>query len=217
MKERSYTAPEVARIEEYAIEELKIDVLQLMEVAGFRSAEVMRDHVQSSANITVLAGSGGNGGDALVCAKWLHLWGYHPIVILASGRSHLKPVTRHQLSVWEHLGGDVTLTPPRKTNAIVDGLIGFSLEGAPRGKAAELIEWTNSQKTFVLSLDIPSGLDASTGKISTPCVRATRTVVFSLMKQGLLSKEALPYIGIVKMVDIGLPKTFPKDLLDPVQ
>jgi NAD(P)H-hydrate epimerase len=100
---------------------------------------------------------------------------------------------------------------------IVDGLIGFSLQGAPRGRAAELIEWTNSNKTPVISLDTPSGLDASTGEIFAPCVKATTTVVFGLMKRGLLSKDAQRCTGEVLLVDIGLPKTFPKHLLDPVQ
>ena len=82
MNERPFTAAEVAELDRYTIEDLGVDLKQLMEVAGMRSAEAARRLFGDGRKIVVLAGPGGNGGDALVCAKWLKLWGSEPVVLL---------------------------------------------------------------------------------------------------------------------------------------
>ncbi|HCI04045.1 MAG: NAD(P)H-hydrate epimerase [Candidatus Peribacteraceae bacterium] len=207
---KSYTSAEVAELDRYTIEDLGVNLKQLMEVAGLRSAEAAVKLFGKNKSLTVLVGPGGNGGDALVCAKFLKLWEHDVTVILSETQEKLKPVTSDQLKVWKNFGGEVIDEPPDKTDGIVDGLIGYSLVGDPRGKSAELIDWTNPQNCQVLSLDIPSGLDATTGEIRNPCIKANMTVVFGVMKKGLLVGSAKEYSGDIEIIDIGFPREFPE-------
>lgn len=203
---RAYTAKEVAAIDRRVTEELGVSVFQLMEVAGLRSAEATKTMVGEGSSVLVLAGPGGNGGDALVAAKWLLLWGFDVNVVLSHERTTLKEVTSHQLRIFENYGGVVIADPPKTPpDLIVDGLLGYSISGAPRGGAATLIRWANASNAPILALDLPSGLDATTGEARDPCIRARKTIVFGLMKQGLLAPSAKPFTGELLLVEIGFP------------
>jgi NAD(P)H-hydrate epimerase len=87
----------------------------------------------------------------------------------------------------------------------IDGIIGYSLTGAPRGSAATLIGWANQTARPVLSLDVPSGLDATTGDAHDPVVRAAATLTLALPKVGLRHGGALPLVGELYVGDIGVP------------
>ncbi|HUM67273.1 MAG TPA: NAD(P)H-hydrate epimerase, partial [Chloroflexota bacterium] len=88
---------------------------------------------------------------------------------------------------------------------IIDGLIGYSLQGSPRGSAAQLIRWANRQAVPILALDTPSGLDTTTGAIYEPAIRAAATMTLALPKVGLLANTAAPYVGELYLADIGVP------------
>jgi NAD(P)H-hydrate epimerase len=88
---------------------------------------------------------------------------------------------------------------------IIDGLIGHSLSGAPKGPAAKLIRWANEQEVPVLALDVPSGLDATTGTAYSPCIRATATMTLALPKEGLRATGVEQYVGELYLADIGVP------------
>lgn len=209
----AYTAAEAAALDCYTVEELGVDLRQLMEVAGMRSAEIALQLFGEGTHVTLLAGPGGNGGDALVCAKWLKLWGCTPVVLLSHALNRLRPVTAHQLSVWKAFGGEVSTQPPEHTDGIVDGLLGYSLSGDPRGYAAELINWANTTEKPILALDIPSGMDATMGYVRTPCIQAHATAVFGVLKQGLLQQNTSSYTGEIHLVDIGFPREFPHHVI----
>jgi NAD(P)H-hydrate epimerase len=87
----------------------------------------------------------------------------------------------------------------------VDGVIGYSLKGSPRGAAAELIRWANAQDAPVLALDIPSGIDAATGNGFDPAIRASATLTLALPKEGLRAPGAERYVGELYLADIGVP------------
>ena len=205
----TYTAEEVAELDRHTIEDLGVDLKQLMEIAGMRSAEAMQKLAPDAKKVVCLVGPGGNGGDALVCAKFLKLWGCDPVVLLSHPIEKLKSVTKDQLSVWKNFGGDVLENPPNDCDAIVDGIFGYSLQGDPRGRAAELIQWVESVNTPVLALDTPSGLDASTGEARTPCVHAHHTVMYGVAKTGVIKPKAKEYVGSWEVIDIGFPRGFP--------
>lgn len=86
----------------------------------------------------------------------------------------------------------------------MDGIIGYSLRGAPRGRVAEMIRWANEQKLPVLALDLPSGLNASTGEALEPTVRAAATMTLALPKVGLRTAEK-KVVGDLYLADIGVP------------
>ena len=88
---------------------------------------------------------------------------------------------------------------------VLDGLIGYSLKGAPRGTTADLIRWANEQASPVLALDVPSGVDAGTGIVGEPAIRAAATLTLALAKRGLLEPAVGAQIGRLFVGDIGVP------------
>jgi NAD(P)H-hydrate epimerase len=88
---------------------------------------------------------------------------------------------------------------------VIDGIIGYSLSGAPSGTAAMMIEWANRSGIEILSLDVPSGMDASAGVVHSPVIKATATLTLALPKTGLQSEDFLQYTGELYLADISVP------------
>jgi NAD(P)H-hydrate epimerase len=167
--------------------------------------------------VTVLAGSGGNGGGGLCCARHLHNRGFKVWVVLDRDPRMLRGAAANQLNILQTAG----LQPADPTQAselmgrsqiVVDALIGYGLRGAPRGSTAELIELCNQHAARVLSLDVPSGLDATTGEAPGPVVRPERTLTLALPKTGL---QRVP--GDLYLADIGIPPEVFQRLGVPLQ
>ncbi len=110
----------------------------------------------------------------------------------------------------------IDLNEDAAPDLIIDGIIGYSLQGAPRGAAAEMINWVNRLDTPVLSLDIPSGLDAGTGEIHSPAIHATATMTLALPKTGLRQPGA-ENVGELYLADIGVPPELYKNPLLKLQ
>ena len=162
----------------------------------------------------VLAGSGGNGGDGMVAARFLHSWGGQPAVWLSHDAAtlHVQSAAAHQLRSLRALG--LPIHPPDQDESsafpdadlIVDALLGFGLSGPPSGPAAHLITAANAHPAPVLAVDLPSGLDARTGHPYDPCIRADATLTLALPKTGLLAPTARPVTGELAVADIGVPR-----------
>jgi NAD(P)H-hydrate epimerase len=88
---------------------------------------------------------------------------------------------------------------------IVDGVIGYSLKGAPRGTAADLIRWANLQDAPILALDAPSGVDATTGAVFDPAIKAAATMTVALPKEGLRAPGVEEQVGELYLADISVP------------
>jgi NAD(P)H-hydrate epimerase len=89
---------------------------------------------------------------------------------------------------------------------VLDGLLGYSLAGAPRGHAATLIAAANDSRVPILALDVPSGLSAETGQPFEPTIRAHQTLTLALPKLGLLASRARPFVGELFVADISVPR-----------
>ena len=87
---------------------------------------------------------------------------------------------------------------------IIDGLIGYSLKGAPYGLTAELIDYANNSSAPVLSLDTPSGIDTTSGAIYQPAIKAEATLTLALPKQGLFADGVPQYTGELYLADISV-------------
>ncbi|NNF58998.1 MAG: NAD(P)H-hydrate epimerase [Rhodothermaceae bacterium] len=192
-------------------EDFGIALIQMMENAGRALARVAREHlldgdVRGKA-ITVLAGTGGNGGGALVAARRLHGWGANVRVVTTKPAEAFEGIPAHQLAILQQLPLSITdgQASDGPTNLILDGLIGYSLSGAPRGVAADLIRWANAQTSPVLALDVPSGLDATTGEAYDPSIRAATTLTLALPKPALTA--ATEQVGELFLADISVPPT----------
>jgi len=214
----SVSAGQMVEVDRVMEEELEIGLIQMMENAGRGLARLaahrfLGDDPQGK-TVLVLAGKGGNGGGALAAARRLTGWGATVHVYLTGQPDALGPVPRQQLESLVRMGVPVTdpthegshragkLTPP---SVILDGLVGYSLSGPPRGETAQLIEWANRMEAPVISLDVPSGLDATSGEPTNPTVRAAATFTLAMPKTGLLEKGAHGCVGELYLGDIGVP------------
>ena len=196
------TAEQMREVDHVAMDEFDVLLIQMMENAGARLAELLVGRFRPD-SVTVLCGSGGNGGGGLVAARHLANRGALVHVTLGADPSRLGEIPRHQLSILERM--KVPVVPqPIASDLIVDALIGYSLSGDPRGRIAELVRWANEQSSVpVCSLDTPSGLDATTGHVGEPCVRATATLTLALPKAGLAA--APDFVGDLYLADISIP------------
>ena len=209
----SITSEQMREVDRSMTEDLLIDLTQMMENAGRNLAHLARerflDMKPSKKTVVVLAGSGGNGGGALVCARRLHNYGADVHVVISKNLSNFSGVTAHQLEILKKLTIDIEYTHNPKIatdiDLIIDGLIGYSLDGEPHGVTAELIRWANNQRKSILSLDAPSGIDTTHGIIHEPVIQATATMTLALPKTGLNTIEALPYVGEYYLADISVP------------
>lgn len=214
------TTEQMIEIDRAMVEDLRIDLVQMMENAGRNLAHLARvrflDTDPVGKRVLILAGSGGNGGGAMACARRLHTWGAQVRVFLATDT--LAPATAHQRDILARMG--VPVAPAAEIGDVpepsvtVDGLIGYRLSGAPEGAAANLIRWANAHKAPVLALDVPSGVDATTGAVAAPAIRATATMTVALPKTGLRRKPGVEWVGELYLADIGVPPSLYARSLD---
>lgn len=190
------SAAQMVAVDRAMIEDYQIELIQMMENAGRNLAQLARTRFLGGdprgKRVVVLAGTGGNGGGALVAARRLHTWGAEVVVALTKDLPAFKAVLAHQLGIIVRLGiqivGAELLDQLGSADAILDGVIGYSLPGSPHGTAAELIRWANRHGAPILALDTPSGLDVTTGTAHTPTITA-----------------AAPYVGELYLADISVP------------
>lgn len=205
------TTEQMIEVDRLMIEAYHIQLIQMMENAGRTLALLakrMLDDDIADRPIVVLAGRGGNGGGGLVAARHLLNWGAWVQVVTTHPADDYQGVPLHQLSIlqamdapmaWAEEGWEL---PP--CDLVIDALIGYSLQGDPRGAARNLIQLANSSLAPILSLDVPSGVDTG-GRIFTPHVQAAATLTLALPKVGLLTPDARPAVGDLYLADISAP------------
>jgi NAD(P)H-hydrate epimerase len=197
---------EIREIDRIAVEDACLGILQMMENAGRNLAHLSRDYLGgSNAAITVLAGKGGNGGGGLCAARHLQNHAVQVNLLLVDDLDTYRGPAKTQLDILQS-AGVFTADPTQAENIIgssaliIDALIGYSLQGPPRGLTAELIEIANRSEAPILALDIPSGLDATHGNIPGVCIQADMTLTLALPKSGLQAIDHTLYLA-----DIGIP------------
>ena len=207
------TTEQMIEVDRLMIKRYSIELTQMMENAGRALALVAREHFFAEGlmgrKIMVLVGTGGNGGGALVAARRLQSWGAEVSICLTANPAQLQPVTAHQLRIVHEIGvAEVSITDLPKVadyDLLIDGIIGYRINGDPRGNAKLMIECANAQSCPVLALDTPSGLQLSTGHVHKPCIKAVATVTLALPKQGLNAVAAIPLVGDLYLADISVP------------
>ncbi|HYM63964.1 MAG TPA: NAD(P)H-hydrate dehydratase [Gaiellaceae bacterium] len=194
-----YTAAEM-RAAEAAYEGT---TLELMERAGAAAAAAALRRFPDAKRFTVWCGTGANGGDGFVVARILHEAGRAVEVVLADAEAKVQGDARENLDRIKELGIRLAETG-RSADVVVDALFGTGFRGAPRADAVRHIEEINSLRAPVLSLDVPSGVDASTGEVAGPAVEAEVTITFHGPKVGLAVAPGRFRVGEVEVADIGL-------------
>jgi ADP-dependent NAD(P)H-hydrate dehydratase / NAD(P)H-hydrate epimerase len=198
------TAAEAAAADRYAREQSGVPEPVLMENAG-RAAALVLDRLYGRGRVVGVAGSGNNGGDLLVMLRTLRAWG-REVAMIGAGSRPPDPALAHGWGV-PALAAD----SPEAVDALaagdvlVDGMLGTGSSGAPRGAIGEWIGRLNDAGRPVVALDLPSGVDATTGRVAGDAVTAAVTVTFGWPKLGLLLHPARGRCGRLIAVEIGFP------------
>ena len=203
---KAYDAATVRAAEEPLLASLPDGAL--MQRAAFalaRRCASLLDPVYGS-RVVLLVGSGGNGGDALYAGARLAARGARVDALLLT-ESTLDPALKALLAAGgraTRVGGDQDAALLRAADLVVDGMVGIGATGALREPMAGLAGLVGDTGATVVAVDVPSGVDASTGVVAGAAVRADVTVTFGVLKAGLLVDPGAEYAGMVECVDIGL-------------
>lgn len=200
------TTDGMREVDRLAIDEVGPNLYQMMENAGRNLALTVIDRLGdgwADAPIVVLAGTGGNGGGGICAARHLANRGAE-VTLVVSDRQALGEVPATQLSIYDGTGGrlaDLADLRSLEVALVVDAIIGYSLSGPPRGMPAELIDWAAGQDSPLVALDVPSGIDSTTGQAPGTHIEAEVCLTLALPKTGL----DVPAVGELWLADIGIP------------
>jgi len=201
------TTDQMREIDRVAIDETGPNLFQMMENAGrnlaLQAMEIL-SATWNSARVVVLAGGGGNGGGGICAARHLANRGLE-VMLCLSRPDRLGPVPAFQLQVFRSAAGTeigIADVERHRPDLIVDALIGYGLESAPAGPTAALIRWANGSGAPILALDVPSGIDSTTGLTLGDFMQARWTMTLALPKSGLLPDKT----GDLILADIGIPR-----------
>ena len=210
------TAAEMRQIDQETIEGIGIPGIVLMETAGSAIVRAIEQHHPTCQRIGIFVGKGNNGGDGIVIARQLAHIGREVHLFLVSPAESFTDAAQTNLQIAKNLGLRITTTltdVALKSDAniaycelLVDAILGTGLRGTVRDSIATVINTINDLATPILSVDLPSGLDADTGNPLGTCVRADRTITIGLPKRGLLLHPGAELAGELEVVDIGFPE-----------
>jgi NAD(P)H-hydrate epimerase len=199
-------------IDNKAVKNYGIPSIVLMENAGRSLAEISQKYLSTKTKtIAVICGSGNNGGDGLVAARYLFNKGIRVKILSAKPAAAFKGDPLINYSIAKKMG--IPIAKFKKGcllngfGFIIDALLGTGVKGPVSETYKQVIDEINISKLPVLSADIPSGLDADNGT-GDPIVKASVTVTMGLIKKGLI--KAKPFVGKLVVADIGLPKNLLK-------
>ena len=193
------SSAQVKELDRLAAERFGVAIDWLMEAAGWQLARFC------DRPTAVVCGLGNNGGDGLAAARHLHRWGrltnvscIDPLRLGTEARRELEALGRNGVRVSDAPQFD-------GAEIVLDAIFGTGLSRPPQGHFAEWIEAVNNAERRVVSVDVPSGLDADSGLAYAPCVHAQATVTFSLPKAGLMAGDGPRVSGEVWCADLGVP------------
>lgn len=208
---------EIERLDKLAMEK-GLQIRQMMELAGYHMTGIFKQKsISKIAKIAVACGKGNKAGDGLSATRHLVNNGWTNIsVILLS--SNMKEDPLHHLALLEKMDIDIirleegkeyiekAITAIQTADVIIDALIGYSLNGAPRGNYEKIIQRVNSSSAKTIAYDIPSGLTATDGNIPGECVKAETTLTLALPKKAFKTENGREYSGEIFLGDIGIPE-----------
>lgn len=213
------TAAQMQAIDRRTIDEIGIPGVVLMENAGRGVAEeiIRRFSPAGSPRALILAGKGNNGGDGYVIARHLLNKGWDVQTLVLAERDAIKGDAALNLKALENCCGRVDFVLGSETlvtdlaaigefTVLVDAIFGTGLTKPPQGLYLKAIEWLNQQPLPVIAVDIPSGVDASTGRVLSTAVNSALTVSFAFPKVGQVSYPGAGLVGELVTVDIGIPE-----------
>lgn len=216
---KKVSAKEMQELDRRAQEEFGIPGLILMENAGKRASEIAfaMQEQQKNKKIVIFCGPGNNGGDGFVLARHLLNNRQKVMVFLLADKEKIKGDALVNFNILLKMGLKINYLLSKEqlcsakaklkdAGLIVDAIFGIGLERVITGIFKEVINLININRKPVLSLDIPSGLCATKGKVWGTCVKAQTTITFGLAKKGFFIGEGPKYVGTLVVSDISLPR-----------
>lgn len=194
------TVKQARAFDKFAQEKLGIPSIVLMENAGRSAAEVVLKMLGKKKKVVVVCGVGNNGGDGFVAARHLANAGVNVQVFVVGKISKLKPDPKTNYNILKKIG--IKFTKQIDSDLIIDALFGIGLRSEVRDPYASVINLMNKSGKPILAVDVPSGLDADTGKVLGIAVKAKKTVTFVASKKGFV--KARKYCGKIVVRDIGI-------------
>lgn len=218
--ELTLTPQQVREIDRRAIEEIGIPGAVLMENAGRNAAQHVLAALAAPAarRVAILCGPGNNGGDGYIVARYLKNAGWSVELFSTVAPERLRGDAAWAAGIARQMGlAAIVPEDGAQVHALtqhwagcdllVDALLGTGSSGAPRGLLGAVVAALEEPGLPpVFALDLPTGLDAATGEVSSPCVRAARTLTFVAHKTGFASAAAQAVLGEVHVLDIGVPR-----------
>ncbi|WP_257008333.1 NAD(P)H-hydrate dehydratase [Bacillus sp. FJAT-45350] len=209
---RVVSGEEMRQIDRFTMKEIGLAGEVLMENAGRAVVASLTSKLSMGDKITVLIGSGNNGGDGFVIARGLLELGYFVDVWLIPSKNRIKGEALYHMNVFERSGfqlqqySEKALVSCLPTyTVIIDTLLGTGVEGPLRSPYKEIIPMINRLSAKIISVDIPSGLPSDGGMNFEDAVRAENTVTLHLPKIGAYTYPSADYYGQLDIVDIGIP------------
>ncbi|MFZ5596057.1 MAG: NAD(P)H-hydrate dehydratase [Bacillota bacterium] len=213
------TALQMREIDRRAMEDFKIPGIVLMENAGKSVVDIVREKlggVVYGKNVAVFCGKGNNGGDGLVAARHLFNMGADVRVIFLEKPEKITGDAAVNLEIWQRTGQKIYTVAQKedlnavrlilvRTDIIIDAIYGTGFRGKVKDLPGRVIEAVNAAGKPVIAVDVPSGLEADTGSVNGPCIRAGITVAFGLPKVGVLLEPGAGYAGELRVADISIP------------
>ncbi len=204
-----YRAAQMRELDRLAMTAAQIPGYTLMERAGGAAFRVLRERWPNAAHVAVVCGAGNNAGDGYVLARFARAAGLMVRVLAVSDPQRLRGEARQAHADWCAAGGD---TVPfsghalEQAQVVADALLGIGLTRALEGEWRAAVTALNTLGTPILALDIPSGLHADTGAVLGAAVRATATISFIGLKQGMVTGEGPEHCGELHFDSLAVPK-----------
>lgn len=217
--ERVLTREQVRAFDQWAIHDMAIPGMVLMENAGRGCVELIRSFTQDKpdAKVCIICGTGNNGGDGFVIARHLINSGLDVRVLICGLAEKIAGDAKANLDILAHMQVSLHSYPADslevleylravagESDVIVDALFGTGLRGNLRAGYDRVVTTINQLERPVLAVDIPSGLDCNTGQVLGQAVKATWTVSFVAVKLGFTKKQARDITGLVYVASIGI-------------
>lgn len=212
---RIVSGEEMYEADRFTMEEIGLSGVLLMENAGKALFEAMKGRIHKNERIAVLIGSGNNGGDGFVLARYLKESGYNVDVWVIPQQSNVKGDAGTHFGIYTSLSyewnaykdGEAFQQNLAKYTVIVDCLLGLGISGVIRSPYDEVVQKVNQSSATVISVDVPSGLHANGGfEGDNQPINADRTYTLQCPKLGAFLYPDADYYGELEVIDIGLPQ-----------
>ncbi|MFH2033687.1 MAG: NAD(P)H-hydrate epimerase [Candidatus Margulisiibacteriota bacterium] len=189
---------------------------ELMEKAGKAVADEAEKMLKGKKKVSILIGPGQNGGDGLVAARLLKERGYDVTGFIIGGIRDVKSNAWINMDKFVRMKGAVVECKDlegfkrsscafNNADLIIDAIFGIGLDRALESPYREIIPIINSAGKLILSVDVPSGIHADSGRLMGTAIMANKTITFAAVKEGLLKDQGLIHAGKVVVADIGIP------------